>query len=105
MSCRTGPLRAGRPLRGGWIGLGGMRCLGPSAARVWRLLFDVSPVLAYAGFGDYGDGELGYVLHLLFYELLELFGFGGDYVEEELVVDLESHLRFQFAAGNLGIDF
>jgi len=28
-------------------------------------LLDVAPVLAYAYFGDDGDGELGYVFHLV----------------------------------------
>ena len=34
MSCRTGPLRVGRPLRGMCTGRGGMRFLGPRDARV-----------------------------------------------------------------------
>ena len=49
--------------------------------------------MAEAYVGDYGDGEFGYVFHLVFDEVLELFGFGGDDVEEEFVVDLEGHGR------------
>ena len=57
-------------------------------------LLDVAPVVAEAYIRDDGDGELGYVLHLLLYESLELFGFFGDNVEEEFVVDLQGHAGF-----------
>jgi hypothetical protein len=33
MSCRTGPLRVGRPLRGGYTGLDGMMFFGPPDGR------------------------------------------------------------------------
>jgi hypothetical protein len=33
MSRRTGPLRAGRPLRGVYTGLGGGNCTGPPVGR------------------------------------------------------------------------
>ena len=36
--------------------------------------------------------------------VLEFFGFGGDDVEEEFVVDLEGHAGAEFAAGDGGVD-
>src|SRR3984885_4421941 len=65
---------------------------------------DIAPVISEAHVGDYGDGEFGYVFHLVLDELLEFFGFGGDDVEEELVVDLEGHAGAEFAGGDGGVD-
>src|ERR1700679_3517896 len=65
---------------------------GQGQKRRQHLFLDVAPVLAYAYFGDDGDREFGYVFHLLFDQCLEFFGFFGDYVEEEFVVNLEGHL-------------
>ena len=53
--------------------------------------FDIAPVVAEAYVGDDGDGELGYVFHLVLDQLLHRFGLFRDYVEEELVVDLQGH--------------
>ncbi len=69
-----------------------------------RGLLDVAPVLAEAYFGDDGDGEGGGGLHLGFDKLLHLFGFSGDDVEEEFVVDLEGHEGTEFTAGDFGVD-
>ncbi len=37
LSCRTGPLRVGRPLRGGYTGLGGTSCTGSPVGRGYFL--------------------------------------------------------------------
>ena len=66
--------------------------------------FDVAPVGADADFGDYGDAEFGDVFHLVLDQGAEFFGFGGDDVEEEFVVDLQGHARAQVACGDLGVD-
>jgi hypothetical protein len=39
MSCRTGPLRVARPLRGGCTGLAGMILGGPPVGRDYRMPF------------------------------------------------------------------
>jgi hypothetical protein len=65
---------------------------------------DIAPVGAEAYFGDDGDGEGGYVFHFVLDQGAEFFGFGGDDVEEEFVVDLEGHAGVQFAGGDGGVD-
>src|ERR1017187_7488723 len=72
--------------------------------RVERCSFDVPPGGAEAYFGDDGDAEFGDVFHLVLDESAKFFGFGGDYVEEEFVVNLQGHERAQFARGDFGVD-
>src|ERR1039458_9572043 len=68
------------------------------------MLLDVAPVGALAYFGDDGDAEFGDVFHFVLDEGAEFFGFGGEDVEEEFVVDLEGHARAQAARGDFGVD-
>ena len=60
--------------------------------------------MAKADICDDGHGELRYVFHLVFDELLHLVGLFGDDVEEQFVVDLERHAGTQLTGGDLTVE-